>query len=117
MSVELETLDSNCNNCKHLTRDVERFDESVRFHHQLSLNEFETTRTNLLLIADGYYKKQEFEKGFQVEKEANKMKFQFSKKDECPINYGSCLKFQKPVSFIPGICQLETQDCFEHRKA
>lgn len=32
------------------------------------------------------------------------------------INYGNCLKFNKPVSFIPNNCQLETQDCFKHRK-
>lgn len=34
-----------------------------------------------------------------------------------PINYGSCTKFNKPVSFIPATCQIETQECFEHRKA
>jgi hypothetical protein len=32
------------------------------------------------------------------------------------INYGECVKFKKSVSFIPGICQLETQQCFEHRR-
>lgn len=34
----------------------------------------------------------------------------------CPINYGKCTKFDKPVSFIPGTCQLNTQKCFEHRR-
>lgn len=33
-----------------------------------------------------------------------------------PINYGHCLKFNKPVTFIPGVCQIETQHCFIHRK-
>ena len=32
------------------------------------------------------------------------------------INYGNCSKFSKPVSFIPNHCQLETQECFVHRK-
>jgi hypothetical protein len=32
------------------------------------------------------------------------------------INYGHCTKFYKPVTFIPAICQLETQSCFVHRK-
>lgn len=32
------------------------------------------------------------------------------------INYGSCTKFNKPVSFIPNTCQIETQFCFIHRK-
>jgi len=31
------------------------------------------------------------------------------------INYGNCTKFNKPVSFIPGLCQLHTQGCFKHR--
>lgn len=32
------------------------------------------------------------------------------------INYGTCSKFDKPVTFIPAVCQLETQICFVHRK-
>lgn len=32
------------------------------------------------------------------------------------LNYGDCTKFNKPVSFIPNTCQLETQYCFKHRK-
>jgi hypothetical protein len=32
------------------------------------------------------------------------------------LAFGDCLKFKKPVSFIPVTCQIETQQCFEHRK-
>jgi hypothetical protein len=32
------------------------------------------------------------------------------------LNYGNCNKFNKPVSFIPNTLQLDTQDCFKHRK-
>lgn len=32
------------------------------------------------------------------------------------LAFGNCVKFDKPVSFIPMTCQLETQKCFEHRK-
>lgn len=32
------------------------------------------------------------------------------------LAFGDCKKFNKPVSFIPETCQLETQHCFEHRK-
>lgn len=45
---------------------------------------------------------------------ANKMKFMFS--HERPVHYGFCDKFKKKVSFLPGICQIETQECFVHRK-
>lgn len=33
------------------------------------------------------------------------------------LNFGHCTKFDKGVSFIPVTCQLETQECFEHRKS
>ena len=32
------------------------------------------------------------------------------------LNFGMCTKFNKSVTFIPNTCQLETQECFEHRK-
>jgi hypothetical protein len=32
------------------------------------------------------------------------------------INYGWCNKFLKDVSFIPNTCQLDTQNCFVHRR-
>lgn len=32
------------------------------------------------------------------------------------INYGHCDKFKKPVSFIPNLCQIDTQECFKHRR-
>ncbi len=31
--------------------------------------------------------------------------------------FGDCDKFKKPVSFIPETCQLDTQECFIHRKS
>lgn len=37
------------------------------------------------------------------------------------IHYGKCTnsgsrKFNKEVQFTPGICQLDTQQCFSHRR-
>jgi hypothetical protein len=32
------------------------------------------------------------------------------------VNYGNCSKLDKPVSFIPNTCQIETQNCFKHRR-
>lgn len=43
----------------------------------------------------------------------NKMRFTFDR--QYLLNYGNCKKFSKSISFIPNICQLETQHCFEHR--
>jgi hypothetical protein len=32
------------------------------------------------------------------------------------INYGKCNALDKDVSFIPNHCQIETQNCFIHRR-
>ena len=32
------------------------------------------------------------------------------------LEFGGCIKFNKPVSFIPKTCQLETQQCFKNRR-
>lgn len=33
------------------------------------------------------------------------------------LAYGYCQRYNKPVTFIPETCQLETQHCFEHRRS
>lgn len=33
-----------------------------------------------------------------------------------PIYAGDCLKYNKYITFIPDVCQIETQKCFVHRK-
>lgn len=33
-----------------------------------------------------------------------------------PVYAGTCKKFEKEITFQPGICQLDTQQCFLHRK-
>ncbi len=32
------------------------------------------------------------------------------------LSYGYCVEFAKNISFIPNICQPQTQYCFQHRK-
>jgi len=32
------------------------------------------------------------------------------------LAYGKCSKFNKEVTFIPETMQLDTQECFEHRR-
>ena len=41
---------------------------------------------------------------------------QTQKGKPAPIYSGLCHKFNKTVTFIPNICQIETQKCFIHRK-
>jgi hypothetical protein len=72
MSIELQLIDCNCNDCKFIVRDLDM------------LNKHKKT-----FVGTGIMDK---------------------------LNFGMCTKFNKSVTFIPHTCQLETQQCFEHRK-
>ncbi len=94
-----------------MVRDFETYSKWSEFHKELQLKEFEKEKQLAFEIVD----RQENEQACQAQlRKARKMRFQFDK--EGLVNYGSCTKLNKPVSFIPDICQIETQECFEHRR-
>jgi hypothetical protein len=97
-----------------MVRDFDKWKESKDKHYQSQLDYFNTIRDNLIKKSNEWRKKGESAKADQIQKEANKMQFAFT--ENFHINYGNCTKFNKPVSFIPDTCQIETQNCFEHRK-
>ena len=113
--IEFQKIDCNCNDCKFMIRDIERFKKSLEDHHKWQLDYFNTIKSNLLAKAKKWRKRGYPEKAVVLEKEAAKMRFQFDKK-EVSINYGHCSRFNKPVTFIPNTCQLHTQECFQHRR-
>lgn len=116
--IELQKLDCNCNNCGFLVRDFDRYNASVEQHRKWQQDYFNVIKQKLLDKATWWQNKENlqynFEKGERVRKEANKLRFEFTKKG-ISINYGNCSKLNKPISFIPGILQFDTQECFVHR--
>lgn len=119
MSIDLQKIDCNCNNCKYQVRDLNKFKEAAELHKQWQLDYFNMLKQNILNKAKEYLDKTKSkydpEKASVLKKEAAKMKFQHNKK-ESKINFGFCSKLKKDISWIPNVCQLETQECFKHRK-
>ena len=113
--IELQNIDCNCNDCTFMIRDTERFKKSLTDHYKWQFDYFNAVRNNLYIKAEDWRKRGFPEKYEALKWEADKMKFQFNKK-EALINYGNCSKLKKKVSFIPNVCQIDTQDCFEHRR-
>lgn len=117
--IELQKIDCNCNDCIFMVRDQERFKESLADHQRWQQDYFNTKKQNLLNKAAEYEDptkyKYNLDKARSLRAEANRMRFQFDKK-EASINYGDCTKLKKPVSFIPNTCQIKTQECFKHRR-
>lgn len=67
-----QLIDCNCNDCKFMKRDFERYQKHKDSYKGTGLSD--------------------------------------------NLQFGKCEKFNKAVSFIPVTCQLETQNCFIHRK-
>lgn len=107
----LQKIDCNCNDCKFMARDLAAYKKWHDYHFKLDLEEFESRKAKAIKDA----KNVKDEKGRQsLLAIAHKMKHQFDKSKL--LQYGRCEKFDKPVSFIPTTCQMETQQCFEHRR-
>ena len=92
--IELQKIDCNCNDCIFMIRDAEKFNKWKEFHRKLS--------------------KDEYDKKIELGLIRKNAPFQF--RQNGLINYGSCDKLNKDVWFIPNQCQIETQECFKHRR-
>lgn len=112
----LQRIDCNCNNCGHMVRDMEAFSRSLVFHEKMQRDLFDGEVRRMKEKAAWWRnEKGDIEKWNDILTMAEKMRFQFDK-STAMINYGRCAKFDKPVSFLPNTCQLDTQECFEHRR-
>lgn len=113
---QLQKIDCNCNDCGFMVRDAEKFKASQGLHHKWQLGYFNVCKKKVVEKAikykDAFY---DLEMWDSLLSEAERMKFQFNGKTAM-MNYGNCSKLNKPVSFIPNTCQIETQTCFKHRK-
>lgn len=115
---ELQMIDANCNNCIFMERDMEKYKKWHDWHRALSLIEFYMEKGMAILnawnVIDNGLTEHDKKSGGGMLRVALKMNFLFEKVGL--LQYGTCKKFDKPVSFLPVTCQIETQHCFQHRK-
>lgn len=114
-TILLQEIDCNCSDCTYMVRSTSSRQKSVDLHYRWQKDSFDKKRMRMIEKSEFWRDKGENEKAKLLLKEARKLIFQFDE-SECAIHYGGCDKFNKDVSFIPNICQLETQECFEHRR-
>lgn len=115
MDLELKDIDCNCNDCKYLVRDLEKYAKSVELARSVAKWSFDNTVERIRANAEKQrVKKGNLEAWDNLHTEADKMVFQFSKKS-CRVQYGRCSKLNIDISFLPSQCQPHTQECFEKR--
>lgn len=110
---ERQNIDCNCNDCHFFERDIEAWNRSNGFHLRYQIRLYRTYKAQLTKRAEEHRENGDYDKALQVEKFRDSLRFQFSY--ESGLVFGKCGRFNKDISFIPNVCQLETQGCFEHR--
>ena len=96
MSYELHLIDTNCNDCKFMSRDFEKFKKWEQYNLDFQRKEYD----------------KKIAKNNKEGKKTNP--FQFDKSGL--IHYGRCEKFNQDISFIPVTCMPQNAKCFTHRK-
>ena len=125
---ELQLIDCNCNDCANLVRQLDKLNLKIENDKLLQKEIFELTKerkinktktdiANLLkhvnLIKNADEKIRNKREYLQTVKESV-FHYQGQQKQ---IQYGFCKKLNKDISFAANTCQIDTQKCFEHRKA
>ena len=111
MSIELDLIDTNCNNCIHLQRDMEKFKKWEEWNRSVQLKDFELRRGQAFKIAES---QPDDKSRLTMLAKANKMVFQFDRSSL--FMYGYCAVKNIDVYFLSGICMPQNRVCFKHRR-
>jgi hypothetical protein len=125
---ELQNIDCNCNDCKHLFRlfdkqnnllaaDKVADEELFYIVREKKVKNIQENISSLLKYKDVIN-----QADLKIAKQKNKLQVLSKEKygyqgRKAPVQYGVCCKFKKEITFIANTLQLETQNCFEHRRA
>ena len=115
MSKELQEIDYNCNDCKHLVRSIVNRQKHVDSHYDSQKKAFNLKRIGLISKGEERLSKEEKDKAKLLFKEARKLVFVFDE-GQCSLSYGRCTQLKKDVSFIANTSTPENFMCFKHRK-
>ena len=111
-----------------MVRNFKRFEQSKTDRDRWQKGTFNATRKRMIFDSQSFIMRGQrerkrgelenakslFKKGYNLLKIARKMKYGFT--NDSNINFGDCTKKNKQVTFIPTVMQLDTRECFIHRK-
>jgi hypothetical protein len=116
-----QCLDCNCNDCSFLIRDTKKLNKVKEDSYKEEIKIIETQKEKLLKSAFQKINSGKEKEASLIYRERHKID---NKKNNLNVNtthkdlqlYGLCILKNKEISFIPNTIQLNTQECFIHRK-
>ena len=109
-----QKLDCNCNDCAFMVRDFDALSLAKKIAEAGEKYLYDRWVHRRMQEAWDLNYVGKHEKCSNLIKDIRKRKFTYT--HTSTILYGNCSKLNKKVTFIPNDFQLETQECFIHRK-
>lgn len=109
-----QKLNCNCNDCIFMNRDFDALKEAKKIAEMGEKYLFDRTFKRRMQEAWDNNKAGKHKRCSNLIKDIRKKKFVYVHTSD--ILYGNCTKLKKKVTFIANDFQLETQECFKHRK-
>lgn len=112
--IQFQEIDCNCNDCTYMIRNLRKLDEAKQDARDYAASSIKRIRAKRLDEANDSLERGNVRsyEGILLERRSVSVKSNY----RSGLSFGDCTKFNKPVSFIPNILQLDTQECFEHRR-
>ena len=132
---ELNEIDTNCNNCVFMERDMDKYKESVLLQRKNQDDYVANKRKNMIAKATAWEQasnrivnsnpklcEELYNKAQNIRLEASKINPNYKKPK---LSYGTCIwksiklskwyLWRKKVSFIPQVCMPENNKCWKSR--
>jgi hypothetical protein len=109
-----QEVDCNCNDCGHFVRSIEALNASKKRHRQWAFLGIRTRRRYFWEEAQKALGKGKLESYRDLLRERSRVTVDKSYNPN--LIFGACSKFNKPIETVPNVCQVDTQECFIHRR-
>lgn len=107
-------MDCNCNDCGFYVRNLEKYNAAIEEDKVSQFASFNWVKQRRIDDANEL-KKTQPEKAWHALDAAKKMSYSY-RGQRNNVHYGLCTKFNKDRTILPNTLQLDTQECFVHRK-
>ncbi len=108
-----QEIDCNCNDCKFFIRDIDALNRSKKLHRKWDANRIRTLRTHYWNEAQREIEKPNKYNGLMNERSRVSVDTGY----RTGLVFGNCSKFDSPIATVPNACQVNTQECFVHRRS
>ncbi len=109
-----QEVDCNCNDCGHFVRSSEALNASKKRHRQWAAASIRMRRKRFWEEAQKALGAGKRDSCTELLREHSRVTV--DKGYKAGLVFGRCAKYNKPIQTVSNVCQVDTQECFVHRR-